>query len=99
MTSRRVQTVLSTGHHPPVVTEEKIEVPGEIYAWKADPAHAVESRPDAVDEIGSYFSPHFRVDCRVWGMSAMRLEMVAFKSGVGTKAGHTLQILSPRQDT
>ena len=38
MTSRRVQTVLSTGRHSPLMAEEQVEVPGEIYAWKADPA-------------------------------------------------------------
>jgi len=38
MTSRRVQTTLGTGHHPTIQAEERIEVPGEIYAWKADPA-------------------------------------------------------------
>jgi predicted GNAT superfamily acetyltransferase len=38
MKSRRVDTVLSTGHHPPVQEEERVEVPAEIYAWKADPA-------------------------------------------------------------
>jgi len=38
MTSRRVQAVLSTGHHSPIDEEQRIEVPGEIYSWKADPA-------------------------------------------------------------
>jgi predicted GNAT superfamily acetyltransferase len=38
MTSRRVQALLSTGRYPAVMTKEKITVPGEIYAWKADPA-------------------------------------------------------------
>jgi predicted GNAT superfamily acetyltransferase len=38
MTSRRVQTLLSTGHHPPIHAEERVEVPFEIYAWKAEPA-------------------------------------------------------------
>ena len=38
MTSRRVQTVLSSGHHSPIDEVERIEVPGEIYAWKAEPA-------------------------------------------------------------
>ena len=36
MTSRRVTTVLSAGR-PTVLVEERIDVPGEIYAWKADP--------------------------------------------------------------
>jgi predicted GNAT superfamily acetyltransferase len=38
MKSRRVETVLSTGHHPSVHEEVRVEVPWEIYAWKADPA-------------------------------------------------------------
>jgi predicted GNAT superfamily acetyltransferase len=38
MTSRRVQTVLSSGHHPPINAEEKVEVPAKIYHWKSDPA-------------------------------------------------------------
>jgi predicted GNAT superfamily acetyltransferase len=36
--SKRVETVLETGAHPAVVTEQKIEVPGEIYVWKANAA-------------------------------------------------------------
>jgi predicted GNAT superfamily acetyltransferase len=38
MKSRRVETVLSNGHHPAIHEEERVEVPAEIYAWKADPA-------------------------------------------------------------
>jgi len=38
MTSRRVQATLATGHPPAIQAAERIEVPGEIYAWKADPA-------------------------------------------------------------
>lgn len=34
--SKRVLTLLETGSHPPVNPEKKIEVPGEIYAWKAN---------------------------------------------------------------
>jgi predicted GNAT superfamily acetyltransferase len=45
MKSRRVETLLFAGHHPPVQEEERVEVPAEIYAWKADPA----SRDKAVD--------------------------------------------------
>jgi predicted GNAT superfamily acetyltransferase len=45
MKSRRVEALLSAGHHPPVQEEERVEVPAEIYAWKADPA----SRDKAVD--------------------------------------------------
>ena len=43
MTSSRVEAVLSSGHHPPVEAGERVEVPGRIYEWKADPA----SRPRA----------------------------------------------------
>ena len=45
--SRRVQTLLETGEHPPVHATEQIEVPAEIYDWKAakDPRAAqVQSR-------------------------------------------------------
>lgn len=38
MTSKRVNTLLATGHHPAVQVEERVEVPHQIYAWKADPA-------------------------------------------------------------
>jgi len=38
MTSRRVQTVLSTGHPPAIHAEERVEVPAKIYEWKAEPA-------------------------------------------------------------
>ncbi|MFZ1135605.1 MAG: GNAT family N-acetyltransferase [Candidatus Korobacteraceae bacterium] len=37
MTSRRVETVVASGHHATLRVERRIEVPGEIYAWKADP--------------------------------------------------------------
>src|ERR1700735_3574264 len=35
--SKRVETLLSTGKNPPSKIEMKIEVPAEIYAWKAAP--------------------------------------------------------------
>jgi predicted GNAT superfamily acetyltransferase len=37
MTSRRVEAVLSKGRSPSVQVEERINVPQEIYDWKADP--------------------------------------------------------------
>jgi predicted GNAT superfamily acetyltransferase len=36
MTSRRVQAVLANGHYPAIQVEERINVPREIYDWKAD---------------------------------------------------------------
>ena len=45
LTSRRVETLLSTGKHSPFVQEERVEVPGDIYAWKAQP----ETRQKAAD--------------------------------------------------
>ena len=42
--SRRVETLLRSGSHPPITVEEVIEVPGTIYAWKATDA----DRPRAV---------------------------------------------------
>ena len=38
MKSRRVETVLSRGHQPPFEHRLTIEVPGEVYAWKASAA-------------------------------------------------------------
>ncbi len=38
MKSRRVETVVSTGHRPAIHEETGIEVPHEIYDWKADPS-------------------------------------------------------------
>lgn len=35
--SKRVQTVFQTHQHPPITPEITVEVPGEIYQWKADP--------------------------------------------------------------
>jgi predicted GNAT superfamily acetyltransferase len=35
LNSNRVRTLLEKGSHPPIKTEERIEVPGEIYDWKA----------------------------------------------------------------
>lgn len=43
--SRRVETTLRDGRHPPIPVERKVAVPACIYQWKADPAtraHAVE---------------------------------------------------------
>ncbi|MGE5114013.1 MAG: GNAT family N-acetyltransferase [Acidobacteriaceae bacterium] len=34
--SNRVRSVLGNGTHPPVSAEVRVEVPGEIYEWKAD---------------------------------------------------------------
>jgi len=41
--SKRVQAVLETGEHPAVDTEAAIEVPAEIYGWKASPTHRHEA--------------------------------------------------------
>ncbi len=35
--SKRVETLLATGKNPPVVSESGIEVPAQIYDWKAAP--------------------------------------------------------------
>ncbi len=44
MKSRRVETVLAEGHRPAFVTKTQIEVPAEIYEWKA----AAATRPKAL---------------------------------------------------
>jgi predicted GNAT superfamily acetyltransferase len=43
--SKRVETLLSTGEHPPFATEQRVEIPADIYAWKAQP----ETRQKAAD--------------------------------------------------
>ena len=35
--SKRVETLLATGKNPPIVIESSIEVPAQIYEWKATP--------------------------------------------------------------
>jgi predicted GNAT superfamily acetyltransferase len=37
LTSKRVETLLSAGKNPAYLTEERVEVPADIYAWKAQP--------------------------------------------------------------
>ncbi len=43
--SRRVETLLGDGQHPPVTVERTVSVPAEIYEWKANP----EARPKAAE--------------------------------------------------
>jgi len=43
--SKRVETLLATGKYPKFAEETRIEVPADIYAWKADP----ETRQKAAD--------------------------------------------------
>jgi len=45
LTSKRVQSLLSTGEHQVFNEEMRIEIPAEIYAWKAQP----ETRQKAAD--------------------------------------------------
>jgi predicted GNAT superfamily acetyltransferase len=45
LTSKRVETLLSTGKRPSFVQEQRVEVPADIYAWKAQP----ETRQKAAD--------------------------------------------------
>jgi predicted GNAT superfamily acetyltransferase len=37
LTSKRVETLLSTGKHPEFAEQARVEVPAEIYAWKEQP--------------------------------------------------------------
>jgi predicted GNAT superfamily acetyltransferase len=46
--SKRVETLLATGKNPPVVSESSIEVPAQIYDWKA--THETRSRAQQVQE-------------------------------------------------
>jgi predicted GNAT superfamily acetyltransferase len=43
MTSRRVQAVVASGHRSQIQAEERIEVPRDIYRWKADPEMRAEA--------------------------------------------------------
>ena len=45
LTSKRVETVLSFGKHPAFAAGERVEVPADIYDWKAQP----ETRQRAAD--------------------------------------------------
>ena len=45
LTSKRVETLLSTGKLPSFAQEERVEVPADIYDWKAQP----ETRQKAAD--------------------------------------------------
>jgi len=45
LTSKRVETLLSFGKHPAFAAEERVEVPADIYDWKAQP----ETRQRAAD--------------------------------------------------
>ena len=38
MKSRRVEAVLASGHRPPFSAQTRVDVPAEIYEWKAAPA-------------------------------------------------------------
>ena len=62
MTSRRVRTLLSMGRHPAIHAEERVEVPAEIYQWKAEPAmrsKAVEIQARNRERFQSAFSRGF----------------------------------------
>ncbi len=64
--SRRVETLLKTGSHPPFEVAQKIEVPAEIYEWKASPA----TRPRAAEvqtRIRDAFLPAFSLGLAVLG--------------------------------
>jgi len=42
--SKRVETLLATGKNPTVVTQSSIEVPTQIYDWKAAPETRAQAR-------------------------------------------------------
>ncbi len=57
--SRRVEALLSTGQHPPVISEARVEVPAEVYQWKASPeqrARAAEVQARTRDLLQSHFA-------------------------------------------
>jgi predicted GNAT superfamily acetyltransferase len=43
--SKHVETLLATGKHPPFEPEERVDIPAQIYVWKAQP----ETRQKAAD--------------------------------------------------
>lgn len=98
MKSRRVQTVLATGHHPPIYEEERVEVPEKIYAWKADPAmrsRAAETQSRNRELLQNAFSR---------GLSCLGYAPDAdgngcFQLGLWDENWSYVQIRSPRQDT
>jgi len=57
--SRRVEAVLKTGQPPPAVADARVEVPAEIYQWKAAPeqrARAAEVQGRNRDLLQAHFS-------------------------------------------
>ena len=75
MTSRRVQAVLTKGHHPPVQVEERISVPHEIYDWKA--ARQLRTKAEGVQARNRYsFQAAF-----ARGLSCLGYERAADGSG------------------
>ncbi len=64
--SKRVETLLATGSHPPIEPEQTIEVPAEIYGWKASPHER--SKATAVQQRNrELFLKHFDAGLSVLG--------------------------------
>lgn len=64
--SKRVEALLATGRHPAINAKAVIEVPGEIYAWKANPADR--SKASAVQRRNrEQFMEHFDEGLAVLG--------------------------------
>lgn len=52
MTSQRVKAVLATGHHPAIQVEDRVNVPHEIYDWKAN--HDMRAKAAGVQARNQY---------------------------------------------
>jgi len=73
--SKRVESVLKTGAHPAVERETAIEVPAEIYGWKASPAHRHQAL--AVQERNR----ELFLDCFKKGLAVLAYERDAHGNG------------------
>ena len=90
--SKRVETLLATGKNPPMVSESSIEVPAQIYDWKAAPE--TRGKAQQVQERNrEQFLRAFSHGSPCWGMSATPKATASSCSDTGTKNGRM-----PRKD-
>lgn len=86
--SRRVETLLASGNNPSFQTEAAVEVPAQIYDWKA----ATETRGKA-QQVGNAIANNFCklsiADLQFWGTIAMPRVMASFCSESGMRCGRT----------
>jgi len=73
--SKRVESVLQTGAHPAVEAKATVEVPAEIYGWKASPAH----RQKALEV--QQRNRHLFMECFEKGLAVLAYERDAHGNG------------------